>query len=154
MFQKKDYVVTSAQGVCIVADVPKLVVGKEQQMQYYLLQSIVDKKKRCYIPVEKHETAVRAVMTKGEALELKQFLRDRKTEILQEIPDKETAKGWLESATAQNWGRAGIWLMEKEGILSGEVLEYLTKARDNLLQELNYVFREEEEEVLHFLKFN
>lgn len=150
MFQKKDYVVTSAQGVCIVADVPKLVVGKEQQMQYYLLQSIVDKKKRCYIPVEKHETVVRAVMTQGEALELKEFLQKNKQEILQNAPDRDLAKAWLESATPENWGRAGTWLMQPEVSFAGEILEYLTKARDNLLQELHYIFREEEEPFLNF----
>lgn len=150
MFQKKDYVVTSAQGVCIVADIPKLCVGKEQQMQYYLLQSIIDKKKRSYIPVEKHETVIRAVMTKGEALELQNFIKENKQEILENAPDKDLAKDWLESAIPENWCRANIWLNQHTVTLPIEVTEYLIKANNNLLQELRYIF-DDEEYILNFL---
>lgn len=145
MFQKKDYVVTSAQGVCIVADIPKLAVGKEEQMQYYLLQSIADKKKRSYIPVEKHETVVRAVMTKEEALELWDYISEKKQEVLEIVPNQEIAKEWLESATPENWVKADIWLHQQAVTLPIEVLEHLKKAENNLLQELKYIFREEEE---------
>lgn len=150
MFQKKDYVVTSAQGVCIVADIPKLCVGKEQQMQYYLLQSIIDKKKRSYIPVENHETVIRALMTKGEALELKRFIKENKQEILENAPDRELAKEWLESVIPENWCRANIWLNQHTVTLPAEVTEYLIKANNNLLQELRYIF-EEEEDIMDFL---
>lgn len=149
MFQKKDYVVTSAQGVCIVADIPKLCVGKEQQMQYYLLQSIADKKKRSYIPAEKHETAVRAVMTQGEALQLRDYIRNGKQEILEVVPDRELAKEWLESAAPENWGKANIWLNQHTVAFPAEVSEILTKANNNLLQELDYIFQDGEE-VLDF----
>ena len=145
MFQKKDYVVTSAQGVCVVADVPNLVVGKEQKMQYYLLQSITDKKKRCYIPVEHHETAVRAVMTKGQAVELRDFIRENREEILQHKPDRELAKEWLESATPRDWGRAALWINQQTETFPEEVSSYLTKAESNLLQELKFIFRDEED---------
>lgn len=145
MFQKKDYVVTSAQGVCIVADVPNLVVGKEQKMQYYLLCSIEDKKKRCYIPVENHETIVRQIMNKGEALEIRNNLRKSKQEILQETPDFSMAKEWFESVEPGKWGRACVWLKQQEKELPGNVKEMLQKSKNNLLQEWTYIFREEEE---------
>ncbi|MCI8408944.1 MAG: hypothetical protein HFJ09_06690 [Lachnospiraceae bacterium] len=153
MFQKKDYVVTSAQGVCIVADTPKLCVGKEQQMQYYLLQSIIDKKKRSYIPAENHETVVRAVMTKGEALQLRDFIKENRKEILENAPDKELAREWLESVIPENWCRAVIWLNQHTVTLPVEVLEYLTKANNNLLQELRYIFQNEEG-VINILQVN
>lgn len=143
MFQKKDYVVTSAQGVCIVADIPKLVVGKEQQMQYYLLQSVADKKKRCYIPAENHETVVRAVMTKEEVLQLQDFMNKNKQEILENIPNTEVAKAWLESVEPQNWCRASLWLNQHDINLSLDVSDYLAKANANLQQELRYVCGEE-----------
>lgn len=154
MFQKKDYVVTSAQGVCIVADVPKLVVGKEQQMQYYLLQSIADRKKRSYIPVENHETVVRAVMTREEALKLQDFVKGNRPEILQNAPNKELAKEWLESATPENWAKAKIWLSQQEVTFSIEVSEYLAKAGNNLLQELEYIFHDEKEAFINFFAFD
>ena len=46
MFEKKEYIMDSTFGVCMVEKVTKLVVGREQQMEYYVLQSAADKKKK------------------------------------------------------------------------------------------------------------
>ena len=67
MFEKKEYIMDSTFGVCMVEKVTKLVVGREQQMEYYVLQSAADKKKKAYIPVQNHETVLRKLMTPEQA---------------------------------------------------------------------------------------
>lgn len=70
IFEKKEYVVSGPFGICIVENITKLVSGREQQMEYYVLRSISDKTKKCYIPVKEHETVLRVPMTEEEARSL------------------------------------------------------------------------------------
>ena len=48
MFEKKEYIVNSNLGICIVEKITKLVVGRESQMEYYVLRSATDKNKKAY----------------------------------------------------------------------------------------------------------
>lgn len=72
MFEKKDFIFSDTMGVCVVADIvrlaPKNRIG--EPVPYYLLKSAFDKSKVAYIPVEKHQVALRPLMTKEEALEV------------------------------------------------------------------------------------
>lgn len=70
MFEKKEYIFSDTMGVCVVSDIvrlaPKNRIG--EPVPYYLLKSVFDKSKVAYIPVEKHQVALRPLMSKEEAL--------------------------------------------------------------------------------------
>lgn len=71
MFQKKDIIYSETLGVCSVDDIVKLADNKKDTYNYYLLRSVYDKSKKAYIPVENHTVQLRALITKEEALELR-----------------------------------------------------------------------------------
>ena len=68
LFQKKDIIYSDTIGVCIVDDIVKLADNKKDTYQYYLLRSVLDKKKKAYIPVENHTVQLRNLMTVQEAV--------------------------------------------------------------------------------------
>ena len=72
MFEKKDIIYSETLGVCQVAELTKLAAKNGEQILYYGLRSISDKKKVSYIPVEHHKVLLRPLITKEEALELKE----------------------------------------------------------------------------------
>lgn len=67
MFEKKDIIVSSTMGLCIVADVTKLSADKKAPVPYYVLKSYYDTSKVAYIPVENHEVVLRQPMDKDSA---------------------------------------------------------------------------------------
>lgn len=71
MFEKKDILYSESLGVCQVAELTKLAAKNGEQILYYGLRSVADKKKVSYIPVEHHKVLLRPLITKEEALELK-----------------------------------------------------------------------------------
>lgn len=71
MFQKKDIIYSETLGVCSVDDIVKLADNKKDTYNYYLLRSVYDKSKKAYIPVENHTVQLRALITKEEALKLR-----------------------------------------------------------------------------------
>jgi len=72
MFEKKDIIYSETLGVCQVAELTKLSAKNGEQVLYYGLRSVADKKKVSYIPVEHHKVLLRPLITKEEALELKE----------------------------------------------------------------------------------
>lgn len=152
MFEKKDCVVTSALGVCVVADVPKLAVGKEQQMQYYLLRALQDKNKKSYIPVENHQTVIRFPMEAEEARDILDKLLSGGSEFLEKeeaekMPLLSCGKEWLASTNPLEWAKATVYLLRNSSVLDQELREDLEKAWRNLSQELAYVLEKEQEEI-------
>ena len=71
MFEKKDIIFSETLGVCQVAELTRLAAKNGEQILYYGLKSIADKKKVSYIPAEHHKVMLRPLITKEEALELK-----------------------------------------------------------------------------------
>lgn len=67
MYEKKDIIVSSTMGLCVVSDVTKLSADKKTPIPYYVLKSYYDKNKVAYIPVENHEVELRDVMSEEEA---------------------------------------------------------------------------------------
>ena len=68
MFEKKEIIYSETLGVCSVDDIVKLADNKKDTYNYYLLRSVYDKSKKAYIPVENHTVQLRALITKEEAL--------------------------------------------------------------------------------------
>jgi len=68
MFQKKDCIFSDAIGVCYVEDIVKLSAQKNAApVTYYVLRSLLDKKKTSYIPVENHRSLLRPLISLEEA---------------------------------------------------------------------------------------
>lgn len=84
MFEKKDILYSESLGVCQVAELTKLAAKNGEQILYYGLRSVSDKKKVSYIPVEHHKVLLRPLITKEEALELKDNPPDNMSELQRE----------------------------------------------------------------------
>lgn len=72
MFEKKDIIFSETLGVCQVAELTRLSAKNGEQVMYYGLKSIEDKKKVSYIPVENHQVQLRPLITYDEAKQLEQ----------------------------------------------------------------------------------
>ena len=70
MFEKKEIIFSEVLGVCQVAEITKLSAKNGEQVLYYGLKSVENKKKVSYIPVENHQVQLRALITVKEAEEL------------------------------------------------------------------------------------
>lgn len=78
-FEKKQYIYSETMGVCQVADIVKLSANGRlgEQVPYYLLKSAFDKSKVAYIPVEKHQVGLRALLSREEAQKIADAGMDR-----------------------------------------------------------------------------
>lgn len=70
MFEKKEIIFSEVLGVCQVAEITKISAKNGEQVLYYGLKSVENKKKVSYIPVENHQVQLRALITVEEAEEL------------------------------------------------------------------------------------
>lgn len=70
MFEKKEIIFSETLGVCQVAELTKLSAKNGEQVLYYGLKSVVDKKKVSYIPVDHHQVQLRNLITVEEAEQL------------------------------------------------------------------------------------
>lgn len=148
IFEKKDCLVSSTFGVCIVEKVTKLVVGREQQMQYYVLRSLSDKTKKSYIPVENHETILRLPMTEEEAKALLDKMVINGTGLqIEGILTFSMAKEWLESGNPTNWAKAACYYFQKKEQLDSQMEEILEKIWKNLREELAFVLKKTQDDI-------
>jgi CarD family transcriptional regulator len=70
MYQIGDYIVKPMNGVCKVADIVHLDMSMaDKDRQYYLLIPLEDASGKIYVPTDASNTAVRKVMSEGEARE-------------------------------------------------------------------------------------
>lgn len=84
MFEKKEIIYSESLGVCQVAELTKLSAKNGEQVLYYGLRSVSDKKKVSYIPVEHHKVMLRPLISREEALELKDNPPDNMDELRRE----------------------------------------------------------------------
>lgn len=70
MFEKKEIIFSEILGVCQVAELTKLAAKNGEQVLYYGLRSVKDKKKVSYIPVEHHQVQLRPLIDYEEAKSL------------------------------------------------------------------------------------
>lgn len=147
-FEKKQYLVNSTFGVCKVEKITKLVAGKEQQLEYYVLQSVSEPNRRSYVPVENRETVLRVPMDIGRAQELLQELSRGKLLPEENFPDTyEEVKKILEQGEPASWARAVQFRREHKGTLDSDVEEILDKIWKYLREELAFVLKLTRDEV-------
>lgn len=150
MFEKKEYIMDSIFGVCMVEKVTKLVVGREQQMEYYVLQSAADKKKKAYIPVQNHETVLRKLMTPEQAMsvleKIKMTINGNDTFEIDTIT-VEKAQKILEGGEPDSWGKASSYLLKRKEEISPSVAEILEKIWGQLVNELAFVLKKSKDDI-------
>ncbi len=80
MFEKKDIIFSETLGVCQVAEITKLSSKNGEQVAYYGLRSVIDKKKVSYIPVENHQVRLRPLISVEEAESLSKGSQEQLTD--------------------------------------------------------------------------
>ena len=80
MFEKKEIIFSETLGVCQVAELTKLSAKNGEQVLYYGLRSVSDKKKVSYIPVEHHQVQLRPLISLEEARKLSGASQDELNE--------------------------------------------------------------------------
>ena len=80
MFEKKEIIFSETMGVCQVAELTKLSTKSGEQVLYYGLRSISDKKKVSYIPVEHLQVQLRPLISLEEAKRLSKEPQDKLNE--------------------------------------------------------------------------
>lgn len=148
MFEKKEYIVSSSFGICMVEKITKLVVGRERQMEYYVLQSLKDRNKKSYIPVEQHETILRVPMTEQEAETLLKGLpivandsRMQKNLMYEEV------RQLLEGGEPEKWAFSCIYYLRNRDTLDSQMCSVLGKIWGNLTGELAFVLKKSQDDI-------
>ena len=148
MFEKKEYIVSSSFGICMVEKITKLVVGRERQMEYYVLQSLKDLNKKSYIPVEQHETILRVPMTEQEAETLLKGLpivandsRMQKNLMYEEV------RQLLEGGEPEKWAFGCIYYLRNRDTLDSQMCSVLGKIWENLTGELAFVLKKSQDDI-------
>lgn len=148
MFEKKEYIVSSSFGICMVEKITKLVVGRERQMEYYVLQSLKDRNKKSYIPVEQHETILRVPMTEQEAETLLKGLpivandsRMQKNLMYEEV------RQLLEGGEPEKWAFGCIYYLRNRDTLDSQMCSVLGKIWENLTGELAFVLKKSQDDI-------
>lgn len=140
----------STFGVCMVEKVTKLVVGREQQMEYYVLQSAADKKKKAYIPVQNHETVLRKLMTPEQAMsvlkKIKMTINGNDAFEIDTIT-VEKAQKILEGGEPDSWGKASSYLLKRKEEIPPSVAEILEKIWGQLVNELAFVLKKSKDDI-------
>lgn len=147
MFEKKDYIVSGSFGVCRVEKVTKLVVGREGQMEYYVLQSVKDTKKKSYIPVENPKTVLRFPMEETLAKELVANFSTQKEELKNSRFTLEDGRKMLEGAEPAEWAKGTAYYMIYHREMDEQLREVFEKICDHFLMELAFVFKKNVEEL-------
>lgn len=148
MFEKKEYIVSSSFGICMVEKITKLVVGRERQMEYYVLQSLKDRNKKSYIPVEQHETILRVPMTEQEAETLLKGLpivaNDSR---MQKNLMNEEVRQLLEGGEPEKWAFGCIYYLRNRDTLDSQMCSVLGKIWENLTGELAFVLKKSQDDI-------
>lgn len=132
----------------MVEKVTKLVVGRERQMEYYVLQSAKDRNKKSYIPVEKHETVLRVLMTEEKAKEiLEKMTINVKEELEASSLTLADAKELLESGEPDKWAYGADFYLKYKDSMDSQLEEVTGKIWDNLSGELAFVLKKSQEDV-------
>lgn len=78
MFKINDYVVYGLNGVCMVEDIEKMIL-KNQELEYYILSPINNKKMTIKIPVDNKTMSIRELMSENEVMNLIECISKRET---------------------------------------------------------------------------
>lgn len=136
----------------MVEKVTKLVVGREQQMEYYVLQSARDRTKKSYIPVENHETVLRLPMTEESAKQILEEMVINGKENVEELSvTVAEAKELLESGEPEKWAYGATFYLRHKDRMDSQMEDITGKIWENLSGELAFVLKKTQEDIRQIL---
>lgn len=103
MFNKGEMVVCGSNGVCLIQKISKMD-GMDNDMLYYIMQPVYEKRSTVYIPVDNHKTPIRKIFTKEEANDFIKSIPDIKPlEIDNEKQREQLYKSCIAPAQCEGW---------------------------------------------------
>lgn len=160
MFQVGDYVVYGTTGVCLVLDVGMMDLSESTRDRlYYTLSPLGDRDGKIYTPVDNQKVILRSVLTKGQAEELIDDIRNigtlwvkdekRREEIYKEVLRKCDCREWVKIIKT-------LYLRRQSRLAEGKKVtavdeRYLKMVEMNLYGELAIALEIEKEEVGEYI---
>ncbi len=145
MFEKGEYIVYGASGVCLVEDITTMdMVGVPRDRLYYVLAPMSQKGGRIFTPVDNQKTLMRRVMTREEATRLiDEMPKIEGLWITNEKAREERYRECLKTCDSRDWIRIikTLYLRRLERTAQGKKItstdeKYLRMAEDYLYSEL------------------
>lgn len=161
MFKVGEYIVYGMSGVCKVEEIgPMSLSGVESDKLYYTLLPVYTKGSRVFTPVDNAKVIMRPVITKTEASNL---INEIKNTALIEVADdkhRELAyKEALKTCECKEWVRIinTVLKRKEERLAQGKKMsacdeKYLKQAQDNLFGELALSLGMEKNEVEDYIE--
>ena len=148
MFRIGEFVIHPTGGICEVKSIgPLEMPGADEGRQYYFLSSLKQSGGKVYVPSDAADLIIRRVMTKEEALELINEIPsidelDIESDKLRETKYKEAVKSLdcrnlIKMLKTLNSRRISRMQAGKKNTATDE--KYFKIAKDNLINELNFV---------------
>ncbi len=156
MFEIGEYVVYSHNGICRVEDITPLdIPGVDKKKLYYVMVPLNIKGSRVYFPVDKKNVNARRLITRQEAMELLDEIREiPQIWIANEKLREESYKQAMYSGDYRQWVAIikTLYLRKQERLLQGKKMaavdeRYLKMAEDALYSELAFVMGKEKNEM-------
>lgn len=160
MFEVGDYIVYGINGVCKVEKIGTVnVSGIPKDKMYYTLIPVYSKGSKVFTPMDNQKVIMRSVISKEEALELIDSIKDM--DLLWESNDKKREQVYKESirkCDCKEWVRIikTLYLKKQSRIAEGKKMSagderYLHLAEENLFGELAIPLQMEKEKVEEFI---
>lgn len=161
MFNIGEYIVYGMNGVCRVEEIgPMNLSGVDSDKLYYTLLPLYTKGSKVYTPVDNHKVIMRPVVTKTEACNLIDEMKD--VELIEVADDKHRELAYkeaLKTCECREWIRIinTVLKRKEERLAQGKKMSacderYLKQAQDNLYGELALSLEMEKSEVEDYLE--
>lgn len=160
MFEVGEYIIYGNTGVCKVEEVAKMAApGTKIDRLYYALEPVYDKGCRLFTPVDNQKVMMRPVLTKQEADELIQRIKDIDTLWVSDEKNREQIyKEAIRTCNCEEWVRIikTLYLRKKSRLAEGKKVtssdaKYLHLAEESLYGELSVVMGIPKEEMEDFI---
>ena len=148
MFEIGEYIIYGNTGVCRVGEVKKMAApGSKDDQLYYALEPVYDKGCRLFTPVDNQKVKMRPVLTKKEADELIDQIKDIDILWVQDEKNREQIyKDAIRTCSCVEWVRIikTLYLRKESRLAAGKKVtssdaKYLHLAEDSLYGELSVV---------------
>lgn len=146
MFEKGDFIVYGASGICLVREIGKVEIGAADKSKlYYTLEPVNSKGSSVYIPVDNKKVIMRRILSKKEAEELIQDIPEIDALWVENDKQREQVyRDTVRKCDCREWIRIikTLYLRKEDRIARGKKVtatdeRYLHIAEDNLYSELS-----------------
>lgn len=160
MFKEGEYIIYGNTGVCKVEEITKMAApGTKIDRLYYVLEPVYDKGCRLFTPVDNRKVKMRPVLTKQEADELIEKLKEIDVLWVKDEKNREQMyKEAIHTCDCEEWVRIikTLYLRKKSRLAEGKKVtssdaKYLHLAEESLYGELSVVMGIPKEEMEAFI---